>query len=111
MYLVYFKMAVAGLVRKCGDSKCSPEMILSESRTLGIGKSESPEGEVFLDPLNLNSWLTPRIGKFNSAGQLDMLWERKETVSPMPYLLYPDRGICRADGLHLPGGKIVKAAS
>jgi len=109
--LVYFKKAVESIVRKYGDSKLSPELILSESRNLGIGKSESPEGEVFLDPLNLNSWLTPRIGKFNSDGQLDMLWERKETVSPMPYLLYPARGICRADGLHLPGGKIVKAAS
>ena len=27
------------------------------------------------------------------------------------YLLYPDRGTCMPDGLHLPDGKIVKAAS
>lgn len=32
-------------------------------------------------------------------------------MAPMPYLLYPERGVCMPDGLHLPNGKIVKAAS
>jgi urea transport system substrate-binding protein len=108
---LYFRNAIESIVTKYGGGRLSPAAIISESRNIGIGDDESPEGSVFLDPLNLNSWLTPRIGMFNHAGQIDVLWERPEKVSPMPYLLYPDRGICRADGLHLPSGKVVKAAS
>lgn len=108
---LYFRKAVESIVSNYGASKLSPSAIRSESRSLGLTEDESPEGPVYLDPNNLNSWLTPRIGRFNSSGQVDLLWDRMSKVPPMPYFLYPERGICRPDGLHLPNGKIVKAAS
>ena len=108
---VYFKKAVERLVAAEGEDAISPPLIRMYSRDLAIGDDESPEGAVHLDPDNLNSWLRPRIGRFNANGQIDLLFDRGEKIPPKPFLLYPQRGRCRIDGLHLPSGKIVEAAS
>jgi urea transport system substrate-binding protein len=55
--------------------------------------------------------LTPKIGIFNSSGQVDLLFKKKTLIKPQPFMLYPTRGTCKADGLHLPDGDIVKSAS
>jgi urea transport system substrate-binding protein len=110
---LYFKKAVERLVNDRGFGALSPENVRSYSGGLSLSGEESPEGEVQLDPDNFNSWLRPKIGRFNAHGQIDLLWERErgENMPPMPYLLYPYRGMCLPDGLHLPDGTIVKAAS
>lgn len=109
--LVYFKKAVERIVSTYGVSELTPRNVRLASKGLGLSADESPEGEVYLDSYNLNSWLTPKIGRFNGAGQIDLLWESADKMPPMPYLLYPERGTCMPDGLHLPDGRIVKAAS
>lgn len=108
---LYFKKAVEKVVREECEEAISPLTIREYSRHLQLGDEESPEGFVRLDPDNLNSWLQPRIGRFNAQGQINLLHERGERIRPTPYLLYPQRGTCKFDGLHLPSGKIVKAAS
>lgn len=108
---LYFEKALERLIADQGEDAISPTMIREYSRGLSISDDESPEGSVHLDPDNLNSWLQPRIGMFNARGQIDLLFERGEKIPPKPYLLYPHRGVCRSDGLHLPSGKIVLAAS
>lgn len=108
---LYFRKAVEATVSLHGYSALTPANLRRLSRGLVLSDSESPEGEVNLDPDNLNSWLKPKIGIFNSAGQIDLLWQRDSNMQPLPYLLYPERGTCELDGLHLPDGKIVKAAS
>lgn len=109
--LLYFKKAVEKIVSAAGAAGLTPSNIRAASKGLVLSAEESPEGEVSLDATNLNSWLTPKIGRFNSIGQIDLLWESSKNMAPMPYLLYPDRGTCMPDGLHLPDGRIVKAAS
>lgn len=108
---LYFKKAVERIVSTYGVSDLTPRNIRSASKGLGLSADESPEGEVYLDSYNLNSWLTPKIGRFNGNGQIDLMWESADKMQPMPYLLYPERGTCMPDGLHLPNGRIVKAAS
>ena len=107
----YFKKAVERLVAEEGFAALTPVNVRRYSGGLTLTGAESPEGEVQLDPASFNSWLKPKIGRFNRLGQIDLLWQREENMPPMPYLLYPERGICLPDGLHLPDGSIVKAAS
>lgn len=108
---LYFQKAVERIVLNEGADALSPIRVREYSAGLALSDEESPEGAVRLDPDNLNSWLTPKIGRFNSKGQIDLLFEQERLIPPQPYLLYPSRGTCRLDGLHLPSGKIVKAAS
>ena len=107
----YFRKAVERLVTEEGLAALTPPNVRKYSAGLVLTSKESPEGEVQLDPDNFNSWLKPKIGRFNSRGQIDLLWQRDENMAPMPYLLYPSRGVCLPDGLHLPDGTIVEAAS
>lgn len=107
----YFKKAVERLVTEEGYSALTPVNVRRYSSGLVLTAEESPEGEVQLDPASFNNWLKPKIGRFNAWGQIDLLWQRDQNMPPMPYLLYPERGICLPDGLHLPDGTIVKAAS
>ncbi|MBW7940398.1 MAG: transporter substrate-binding protein, partial [Candidatus Omnitrophica bacterium] len=108
---LYFKKALEHLIAAEGEDAISPWKIREYSRDLVIPDDESPEGEVRLDPDNLNSWLRPRIGRFNSKGQIDLQFDRGEKIPPEPFLLYPQRGKCRFDGLHPPSGNVVQAAS
>ncbi|MDH4984371.1 transporter substrate-binding domain-containing protein [Aminobacter anthyllidis] len=108
---LYFKKSVERVLQENGHVPLTPENVRAFSGGLHLSNEESPEGEVHLDPDNLNSWLKPKIGRFNGLGQIELLWQSSEKVSPKPYLLYPERGVCLSDGLHLPNGTIVKAAS
>ncbi len=108
---LFFQKAVENLVADAGVASLTPTEVRRYSAGLTLPSSLSPEGEVMIDPDNFNTWLTPKIGVFNAEGQIDLLHEQKKPIRPEPYVLYPDRGVCRADGLHLPSGKIVKAAS
>ncbi|MEH6357700.1 MAG: transporter substrate-binding domain-containing protein [Pseudomonadales bacterium] len=108
---LYFKKAVERVLLEEGRGALTPSNVRRYSAGLKLSVDESPEGEVWIDPDNFNSWLTPKIGRFNSTGQIDVLLAQEKQTPPKPYLLYPSRGECKADGLHLPNGKVVKAAS
>jgi len=108
---LYFQKAVEKILLEEGAVGITPANVRNYSAGLKLSAAESPEGGVQIDPQNFNSWLTPKIGRFNGQGQVDLLFEQKHKIPPRPYILYPDRGQCRTDGLHLPSGKRVKAAS
>lgn len=102
---------MAKIIHEEGEQHISPVNIRKHSAGLRLSAEESPEGEVMIDLDNFNSWLTPKIGCLNSQGQIDRLFSRQQNIKPDPFILYPSRGHCLSDGLHLPSGKIVKAAS
>lgn len=108
---LYFKKAVERLAKEEKQSAINPMKLRHYSAGLKLSDQESPEGEVHIDAQNFNSWLTPKIGKFDSNGQIKLLFQQDQLIPPNPYILYPQRGECVTDGLHLPSGKLVKAAS
>jgi len=108
---LYFKKAIEQLVKEEGESAINPIKVRQYSAGLELTDQESPEGAVRIDPQNFNSWLTPKIGKFDANGQIKLLSQQDQAIPPNPYILYPQRGECKKIGLHLPNGKVVKAAS
>lgn len=108
---LYFAKAVEAVVAAYGHDAVTAAAIRTASAGLELSADESPEGRVWIDPDNFNSHLTPKIGRFNAAGQVELLFSRGQTIAPEPFLLYPQRGTCRKDGLHLPDGRIVRAAN
>ncbi len=108
---LYFKKAVELLVKAEGEPAINPMKLRQYSAGLELTEQESPEGAVHIDQKNFNSWLTPKIGKFDGNGQIKLLYQQDHAIHPDPYILYPQRGECIATGLHLPNGKVVKAAS
>jgi len=45
----------------------------------------APGGPVLVDPQNLHSWKTCRIGRFLENGQLEIVWESERPIAPRPY--------------------------
>jgi urea transport system substrate-binding protein len=108
---LYFQKALEAIVKAGKSSEISPKLVRSFCGDLTLGDDESPEGRVKVDPQNFNSWLTPKIGIFNERGQIDLLHDNENWIQPIPYMLYPSRGICEYNGLRLPNGDLVKSAS
>lgn len=108
---LYFKKAVESLVKNAGETAITPTNVRQYSAGLELTESESPEGKVKIDSQNFNSWLTPKIGKFDANGQIELLFEQNQQIPPTPYILYPQRGACTFEGLLLPDGKLIKASS
>ena len=108
---LYFQKAVENIVGDRGAAALNPTALRNACAGLSLTEEESPEGPVQIDPRNFNSWLMPRIGRFTSKGQVEIISQRKEMVAPEPFNIYPSRGECLADGLHLPHGYVVKSAS
>ena len=53
----------------------------------------APGGKVKIDENNHHTWLWPKIGRANEAGQFDIVWQRDDWVRPDPWvdLLYPNK--------------------
>jgi urea transport system substrate-binding protein len=63
---------------------------------------DAPEGRVKVEPQNLHTWLTPRIGQVKSDGQFKIVDEYKEPIMPLPYSAYgeTEQGLfCTEKGL------------
>lgn len=84
--------------------------IRNASAGLVLDSEVSPEGRVWIDPDNLCMAFVPKIGRCRANGQFEILHNSVLHVRPDPYALYPERGICRMDGLHTPDGAIVPNA-
>lgn len=86
----------------------TPRMIRDVSGGITIDDNISPEGKVWIDPDNFNIWLKPKIGQCQPDGQFKIVKSAPEHVAPDPMSIYPERGVCKADGLHAPDGTIHK---
>lgn len=86
----------------------TPRMIRDVSGGITIDDNISPEGKVWIDPDNFNIWLKPKIGQCQSDGQFKIVKSAPENVAPDPMSIYPERGVCKADGLYAPDGTIQK---
>lgn len=63
---------------------------------------DAPEGRVRIEPENLHTWLTPRIGQVQSDGQFKIVDEYKAPIKPLPYSAYgetEDSLFCTSKGL------------
>ncbi|AGT11128.1 transporter substrate-binding domain-containing protein [Paracoccus aminophilus] len=84
--------------------------IRNASAGLALENEVSPEGHVWIDPDNFCMAFVPKIGRCGPDGQFEVLHSSVRHVLPDPYALYPERGICRRDGLHTPDGMVVPNA-
>lgn len=104
-----WKAGLEKALAQTGDiGEITPRMIRDVSGNIEIGDDISPEGRVWIDPDNFNIWLKPKIGQCQADGQFKVVKAAAEHVAPDPMSIYPERGVCKADGLHTPGGKIKK---
>ena len=102
-----WKAGVERALEKTGDIEAiTPRMIRDGSGGIEIGDDISPEGKVWIDPDNFNIWLKPKIGQCQADGQFKVIKAAAEHVGPDPMSIYPERGVCKADGLHSPDGKV-----
>ncbi len=84
---------------KAGD--VSPEKIVANVGGLSF---DAPQGKVTIDPQNLHSYLTPRIGKVRADGLLDIVDQYAEPLVPLPYSSVgetADKRICTVKGASL----------
>lgn len=56
-------------------------------RALNSLDYDAPQGKVQIDPKNGHAYLWPRIGRINSAGSFDVLFESNNAIKPDPYLV------------------------
>jgi urea transport system substrate-binding protein len=45
----------------------------------------TPGGPVLVDPKNLHTWKTCRIGRFLEDGQIETVWQSERPIAPRPY--------------------------
>ena len=48
----------------------------------------APEGLVYIDAENNHVWRTARIGKIDSDGDFDVVWDSQRPLRPVPYPIY-----------------------
>lgn len=92
------------------EDEIMPADIRAASAGLILEDEISPEGKVWIDQDNFCMAFVPKIGVCQSDGQFRILHMARNHVLPDPYALYPERGICRIDGLHTPDHLIVPNA-
>lgn len=104
-----WKNGLEKALAQAGDIEAvTPRMIRDVSGGLTLEDDISPEGKVWLDPDNFNIWLKPKIGQCQADGQFKIVKASDQHVAPDPMSIYPERGVCKADGLHAPDGTIQK---
>ena len=72
--------------------------------TVGGMSFDAPQGKVTIDPQNLHSYLTPRIGKTRADGLLDIVDQYPEPLVPLPYSSVgetAEKRICTVNGAAL----------
>ncbi|MFU0504723.1 transporter substrate-binding domain-containing protein [Pseudaminobacter sp. NGMCC 1.201702] len=84
---------------KAGD--VSPEAVIANVGGLSF---DAPQGKVTIDPENLHTYLTPRIGKTRADGLLDIVDQYAEPLMPLPYSSVgetAEKRTCTAEGARL----------
>ena len=81
-------------LEKLGSAEITPEAI----RDAAVGVTLlAPQGEILVDP-NLHSHLWPKIARWKSDGQAEILVQSTERIAPEPYWAYPGE-TCTGEGL------------
>ena len=75
----------AQTVREIGTDE-----VAAVRRAIGGQTFGAPEGIVSVDPSNLHTWKTVRIGRIRADGQFDVVWSSKNPIRPVPYPVYRD---------------------
>jgi urea transport system substrate-binding protein len=104
-----FKYAFEKAVEKAGGvEKVTPRMIRDVTPGIKIPDSVSPEGEVWFDE-TCHLYLKPKIGQCQANGQFKIVQASEKHIAPDPFIIYPERGVCKFDGLHSKDGKVLKS--
>ena len=104
-----FKYGLEKLAKKNGNiDGITSRMIRDNSGGIAVEADVSPEGKIWIDDQNFNTWLKPKIGQCQADGSFKLVDEAPENIAPDPYSIYPNLGKCTASGLKAPDGKIRK---
>jgi urea transport system substrate-binding protein len=103
-----FKYGIEKAIANEGVENVTPRAIRDASGGLRVPADVSPEGLVWIDDQNFNTWLVPKIGQCQADGSFKIVKEAPEQLAPDPYSIYPNLGVCTKDGLKAPDGKIRK---
>lgn len=104
-----FKYGVEKLAKKNGGiDGITSRMIRDASGGIRVEPDVSPEGLIWIDDQNFNTWLKPKIGQCQADGSFKIVKEAPENVHPDPYSIYPALGTCTPTGLKAPGGNLRK---
>ncbi|WP_394689857.1 transporter substrate-binding domain-containing protein [Hoeflea sp.] len=101
-----FKAALEKAIEMHGIEDVTPRKIRDAAAGVRVEADVSPEGLVWIDENNFNTWLVPKIGQCQPDGSFKIVKEAPEHVAPDPYSIYPDLGTCTADGLLAPDGTL-----
>lgn len=81
MEAAYFGVYLwAQAVESAGSS--APRAVLNALKTQSFN---APEGVVSVDSQTMHTWKIVRIGKINSEGQFDIVWDSQYPIRPVPY--------------------------
>lgn len=104
-----FKYAFEKAAEKAGGVEAvTPRMIRDVTPGIKIEDAVSPEGQVWFDE-TCHLYLRPKIGQCQGDGQFKIVEASKEHIAPDPFVIYPERGACKFDGLHTKDGKVLKS--
>lgn len=81
-------------LEKLDPADITPEGIRDAAVGLEIA---APQGQVLVDP-NLHTHLWPKVARWKSDGQAEVLRQSAERVAPEPYWAYPGE-VCTGEGL------------
>ena len=101
-----FKAGFEKAAAAVGFENVTPRAIRDHSGGVRVEDNISPEGLVWIDENNFNTWLKPKIGQCQADGTFKIVKAAAEHVKPDPYSIYPDAGTCTATGLKGPDGKV-----
>ena len=104
-----FKYGIEKAIKAVGGiEEVTPRSIRDNSGGIKIEADVSPEGLVWIDDQNFNTWLVPKIGQCQADGSFKIVKEAASQIAPDPYSIYPKLGTCTKDGLKAPDGKVRK---
>jgi len=104
-----FKYAFEKALQKAGSVEgITPRMIRDVTPGIKIEDDISPEGLVWFDE-TCHLYLKPKIGQCQANGQFKIVEASEKHIAPDPFVIYPERGVCKFDGLHTKDGKVLKS--
>lgn len=101
-----FKNALEKAIAEFGVNEVTSSRLRDACAGIRVSADVSPEGEIWIDEDNFNTWLVPKIGQCQADGSFTIVKEAESHVAPDPYSIYPDLGTCTADGLLAPDGTL-----
>ena len=103
-----FKYAFEKALAKAGSVEAiTPRMIRDVTPGIRIEDDVSPEGLVYFDE-TCHLYMKPKIGQCQANGQFKIVKAADAHIAPDPFVIYPERGRCKFDGLHTKDGKVLK---